>query len=298
MSNLSSLRDMALFVEVARLENFSKASKSLNIPLATLSRRINAFENDFGVRLLNRTTRKVKLTELGQQYFKRCEHVVDAAKLAQEFLRGAADLPKGNINMTMPVDLGVYIIGPHLAKFTRKFPGITLNIDLSARNSDLISDNINIAIRIGKVKENHLVTRQVGYVDMSLYASQHYLDLHGRLTHPNELSQHSCLLTKQQDKGSSWLLKSKEKEISVAVSGSVIANNLGMLKNLAEQDLGIVCLPPILIKDSVHSKRLEPVLPNWACARLPLNAVMPSQMQPSIVNILLDFIQKKLVILT
>ncbi len=130
MSDLSALHDMTLFVEVARAKNFSAAGRHLGVPVATLSRRIAAMEREFGVRLFDRTTRRVELTEAGARYFERCAHLADEARLAQEALRETATRPSGHLRLSMPVDLGVYVIGPLLPEFARQFPGITLDLDL------------------------------------------------------------------------------------------------------------------------------------------------------------------------
>ena len=112
MSDLSALHDMTLFVEVARTANFSRASGNLGVPGATLSRRIAAMERKFGVRLFDRTTRRVELTDAGRRYFERCAHLVDEARLAQEALRDTTAQPSGHVRLSMPVDLGVTVIGP------------------------------------------------------------------------------------------------------------------------------------------------------------------------------------------
>ena len=120
---------MTLFVGVARTGNFSRASLALGVPGATLSRRIAAMERQFGVRLFDRTTRRVELTAAGRRYFERCGHLVDEARLAQEALRDDARRPSGHVRVSMPVDLGVYVIGPLLPDFVRQYPGITFDLD-------------------------------------------------------------------------------------------------------------------------------------------------------------------------
>jgi len=195
----------------------------------------------------------------------------------------------------MPVDLGVHLVGPHLPEFNRRFPDISLNIDLSARNSDLISDQVDIAIRLGKVQGDQLITRRIGSIDLKLYASPGYLDSHGRPTHPRELEQHICLLTGGNGKKLIWRLQSDGESINVPVQGPIKANNLGFLKLLAEKDMGIACVAPILIKSSLGKGLLEPVLSAWAFRNLPISAVMNSRLQPEAVSVFLEFIQQWLI---
>ena len=184
MGDLSALHDMTLFVEVARTGNFSRASTNLGVPASTLSRRIAAMERASGVRLFDRTTRRVELTDVGQRYFERCAHLVDEARLAQEALREAATLPSGHVRVSMPVDLGVFVIGPLLPEFARQFPGISFDLDLSARHTDLVGEHVDVAIRLGTVKDEQLIARRIGAIEQALFASPAYLDLRGRPAQP------------------------------------------------------------------------------------------------------------------
>ena len=165
MGDLSVLHDMTLFVAVARTGNFSRAGAYLGVPGATLSRRIAAMEREFGVRLFDRTTRRVELTDAGRRYFERCAHLVDEARLAQEALRESAALPSGHVRVSMPVDLGVFVIGPLLPEFARQFPGISFDLDLSPRHTDLVGEHVDVAIRLGGVKDEQLVARRIGAVE-------------------------------------------------------------------------------------------------------------------------------------
>ena len=144
---------MTLFVEVARAGNFSRASAHLGVPGATLSRRIAAMEREFGVRLFDRNTRRVELTDAGRRYFERCTHLVDEARLAQEALRESAALPTGHVRVSMPVDLGVFVIGPLLPEFARQFPGISFDLDLSPLPDDaIVYDRVYAPLPTGLLK--------------------------------------------------------------------------------------------------------------------------------------------------
>ena len=196
MGNLSALLDMTLFVEVARTKSFSLASRNLGVPGATLSRRIAAMEREFGVRLFDRTTRRVELTEAGRRYFERCGRLVDEARLAQEALRETAEQPSGHVRLSMPVDLGVLVIGPLLTDFARQFPGITFDLDLSPRYTDLVGDHVDVAIRLGTVKDDQLVARRIGSIAQALYAATAYLALRGTPTQPADLVEHECIVAR------------------------------------------------------------------------------------------------------
>ncbi len=298
MSDLSALHDMTLFVEVARAASFSRASTKLSVPGATLSRRIAAMEREFGVRLFDRTTRRVQLTEAGRRYLDRCGHLVDEARLAQEALRETAAQPRGHVRLSMPVDLGVVTIGPLLTDFARQFPGISFDLDLSPKKADLVSDQVDVAIRLGPVKNDKLIARRIGSVDQRLFAAPAYLELRGHPSQPADLVEHECILMRgAQAQQALWRLQGdtdSSATAEVAVRGRFMANNVGLMRVLAERGMGIAVLDPSLVREPLAKGRLLQVLPEWAAQRLPIHAVMSSRLQPARVRALLDFLVARL----
>lgn len=297
MTNLSVLHDMALFVEVARTGNFSRASLVLGMPGATLSRRIAAMERELGVRLFNRTTRRVELTDAGKRYFGRCVHLVDEARLAQEALRENSAQPSGHVRVSMPVDLGVYIIGPLLSGFARQYPEITFDLDLSPKHADLIGEQLDVAIRLGSIKDDKLVARRIGSIAMALFAAPAYLDSHGHPAQPADLVKHECIEVRgEQQQPSIWRLQRGNDSTQVAVRGRFKLNNLGLMHVLAERGMGVAVLAIPLVRDAVLEGRLVQVLPDWVVPALPIHAVMSSRFQSASVRALLDFLAAQLAI--
>ena len=294
MSDLSALHDMTLFVEVARTKNFSAAGRNLGVPVATLSRRIAAVEREFGVRLFDRTTRRVELTEAGARYFERCAHLADEARLAQEALRETATRPGGHLRLSMPVDLGVYVIGPLLPEFARQFPGITLDLDLSSRHADLVGDHVDVAIRLGEVKGDQLVVRRIGSAPRGLFASPTYLDLRGAPAHPDELASHECVLLRAPRMQARWRLERDGAAVDVTVRGRTMLNNQGLMRVLVERGMGVGVLAPDLARDSLASGRLVRVLPQWTMTPLPVQAVTSSRLQPASVKAFVAFLADRL----
>lgn len=295
MGDLSVLHDMLLFVEVARTASFSRASRNLSVPGATLSRRIAAMEREFGVRLFDRTTRRVELTEAGRRYFERCGPLVDDARLAREALRETSAQPSGHVRISMPVDLGVTVVGPLLSDFAHQYPDISFDLDLSPKNMDLVGDQIDVAIRLGAVKNEALVARRIGSVDQRLFASPAYLTLHGDLAEPADLVRHECILLRGPQRQALWRLQGDADETAeVVVRGRFMVNNVSLMRVLAERGMGIAVLDPSLVRELLDSGRLLPVLPGWSAPRLPLHAVMSSRLQPASVRVLLDFLAARL----
>lgn len=294
MTDLAALYDMTLFVEVARTASFSRASANLNVPGATLSRRIAAMERKLGVRLFDRTTRKVQLTDAGQRYFERCGDLVDQARLAHEALRESAERPSGHVRVSMPVDMGVNHVGPLLSEFARRYPGITFEFDLSPSNRDLVGEHVDVAIRMGAVKGDQLVVRRIGTVDMWMFAAPGYLERRGEPLQPADLVEHECITFPAARRKARWRLLREASATEVTVSGRFAANNLGLMRVLAERGLGIAVLSHALARDAVHAGRLVPVLQGWTLPPLPVHAVMSSRLQPASVRAFVDFLAVRL----
>lgn len=292
MSDDANLQHMALFVEVARARNFTRASAKLGVPTPTTSRAIAAMERRFGVRLFDRTTRKVELTDAGQRYFDRCAPLVDAARLADEVLREAATLPTGLVRVSMPVDFGVQIAGPLLAEFALMNPGISLDLDLSPQHSDLISEHVDVAIRFGAVEDDSLVARRLGWIERSLFASGAYLQRCGTPQQPDDLAEHQCILVLGSKRHVKWRLTRGENMVEVAVGGRVAANNHALMQELAERGLGIAALTPSLVRAALRAGRLVPILQAWSLSRMPVNALTTSRLQPACVRALIDFLSR------
>jgi len=297
MSDLSVLHDMTLFVEVARAKNFSAASRRLDVPVATVSRRIAAMERDFGVRLFDRTTRRVELTEAGARYFERCEHLADEARLAQEALRAIANQPRGVIRVSMPTDFGVDIIGPLLPEFARRFPGIRFDLDLSSRVVDVAADPVDLAIRLGPIGDDKLIARPLGAIERTLYASDAYLDRRGRPTSPAELAQHDCILqrTRPPVAQARWRLSRGDESVDAAVHGRFAVNSVGLMQVLAARGMGIAMLTESMLRrDLTAGARLERVLPGWVAPPMPIHALVATRLQPAAVKAFLDYLRSKL----
>ena len=194
----------------------------------------------------------------------------------------------------MPVDLGVYVVGPLLPEFARQFPGITFDLDLSSRKTDLVGDHVDIAIRLGDVKGDQLVARRLGGVERALFASPAYLDLRGEPGAPAELAEHDCLQLQPARRSASWRLERDGEAVDVAVRGRIAVNNHGLTRLLAERGLGIAALTPDLVRDALASGRLVRVLPHWTMPALPIHAVTASRLQPASAKAFIEFLRTRL----
>ena len=297
---------MVLFVEVARTRSFSAAGRNLGVPTPTLSRRIAAMEARFGVRLFERSTRRVTLSSAGQRYFDRCANLADEARLAEEALLDSTEQATGHLRLAMPVDFGLHVLSPLLYEFGIRYPLITFELDLSSLHRDLAEGKVDVAFRLGEVKEDQLVARRIGFVRRKLFAAPSYLKSRGHPLQPADLATHQCIGVPGGISGISgisgmrWRLigdensTNTEDSVDVSVQGRFLTNNIGMMKLLAERGGGIAALDPTLLVDALNRGVLERVLPNWEFPRFPLYAVTTSRMQPARVKLLIDFITPRL----
>ncbi len=286
-----ALQDVSLFVEVARTGSFSRAAQNLGLSTATVSRRIGALEQRTGTQLFNRTTRRVELTGIGSRYFERCNHLVDEARLAQQALFDEAGRASGHLRLSMPVDLGVALIGPLLPQFARLYPAITFDVDLSPQHRDLLGDRFDVALRLGGVRETNLVSRRIGWMEQGLFAAPAYLARRGAPARPAELDGHDCIFVGNGKAGATWRFEpARGSTVSVQVKGRFSVNNHGLMRSLAERDMGIAALAPSLCRDSIAAGRLVPVLNQWTVPRLGVHVATASRTQSACARAFIEFV--------
>ncbi|GAB2889929.1 LysR family transcriptional regulator [Paralcaligenes sp. KSB-10] len=290
----TSLDDIALFVEVAKRKSFSRAAEALEMPVSTLSRRINELERIIAVRLLNRSTRKIELTEAGSVYFERCQHIVAEARIAHEQLLEVAQQPKGRLRISMPTSFSVSFMPAILRGFCELYPDIECEIDLGISPIDLLADSFDIVFRFGAQPDSGVISRRISNVAVCLYASSAYLARHGTPAVPADLAQHQCLRSSAGREGSTWVLTSGSKVEEVTVSGRLAINNIGMLQRMTTQGMGIAPLPNHCSVATDLAERLQRVLPEWEFKPIPLMALFPSRMMPVKVRAFIEYLQARL----
>ena len=291
------LQDIGFFVEVARAQNFTRASKASGVPIATLSRRISLMEKRIGVRLFQRTTRRLALTEPGRRYFERCERIVQDAAAAQEVLRAAAEQLSGHLRLSMPVEFGLTLIAPIIDEFARHYPDITIDAELSPRPADFIDENIDISIRLGDIKDPSLIVRRLGNATRQLYASPSYLTRQGTPQQPEELARHDCILQSYMAQPGVWRLTSDKKSVDVDVHGRFSTNNVSMTLKFTEMGYGVAAISPAIARQAYDSGTVKQVLPDWSFPPMPVHAVMTSRLVPARVRTFVDFLANHLTVI-
>jgi DNA-binding transcriptional LysR family regulator len=288
------LRDMALFVEVARAGSFTKAAQRLGLPTSTLSRRIQALERSLKIKLMLRTTRSVELTEAGTVYLKRCADIVDAAKIAHENIRDLANVPRGHLRVSLTGDFGPIFIAPYLAIFRTSYPEITFDLDMTPHRVDLATEPFDLALRIGTLADSSLIARRLALLKVSLYAAPSYIASRGVLKRPEDLALHDSIPTRRGANGAHWTLSDGKEVRRIALKCPFVANSLGMIRMLTISGAGIGMLDEAMVLQDVKQGRLVRVLPQWSLDRIPINAVTASRLMPEKTRVFVEFLAKRL----
>lgn len=287
------LNDMALFVEVVKAKSFRKAAEAMEMPNSTLSRRISMLEKAIGLRLLHRTTRRIELTEAGQLYFDRCKRIVDEARLAHEQLGEMLARPSGLLRASLPVDFANIYLAPLIAEFAHRYPGISFDFDLTPRQVDLISEPVDVVIRMGEPADSNLIARKLATLSRRLYASPRYLEINGEPAHPSELVNHECLRLRSS-RGDKWLLTNAGETMEAPVGGRFQLNSVGMLRRLASLDLGIAVLPEGIAADDVRNGLLKEVLAQWHPTPIPVYSLTETRLLPAKTQCFIEFLREQL----
>lgn len=287
---MSHLIEMEAFLVVVEEGSFTAAASRLAVTKSYASKLVARLEDRIGVRLLQRTTRQLTLTEAGRAYFERCS---EAMQVVNEAEAAAAELqtsPQGRLRISLPTAFAVDYMAAPLAEFKARYPQLTVEAILADRKIDLLAEGFDLALRIGEMADSSLIIRQLAGVDRTVCASPEYLRRRGPINEPEELSRHDCLLYAYHAVPTTWRLKGPEREAVVEVAGSLVANHAAMLVEAACQGLGLVFCPVFLTAASLRAGRLVRVLPEW---RFPLtvSAVFPNARHvPAKVRIFVDFL--------
>lgn len=268
---------MRVFVKVVETGSFSEAARQTGQTPSWVSRQIGILEDQLGVRLLNRTTRRLNATEAGLLYYRRARDIVadfDDANLAVSQHEGA---PRGTLRLNVPSNFGRLHIAPALGEFIRAYPEIGIDLSMTETVVDLIEDGADMAVRIGKLPDSSLIARKLATQRRIICASPAYLDMHGVPQTPQDLKNHNCLTLKSLSGSMSWRLRGANGAVDIDVSGNLHADTGGALLSAALGGLGIVRPPTWLAGAEIQAGRLVRILPDHEVlpTDIPIQAVYP-----------------------
>lgn len=288
---MDKLAAMRIFAAVVDEGGFSAAARRLNLSKSTVSTIVRELEANLGVALLNRTTRRVSMTEAGTAYKQRCDQIL--ADIEEAELEAAEQTlnPRGTLKLSVGLSFGMIAVAPALAPFMAAFPDISIDLLLSDRIVDLVDEGVDLAIRIGFLEDSSLMTRKLATTRRIVCAAPAYLDRHGRPDKPEDLRRHHCLIYTLLASGGAWSFQRGGKPFSIPLKGRLAANNGDVLARAAVDGLGICFTPTFLVADALRAGQLVPLLEDFELPPLGIHAVYPANRHVSAkVRAFIDFL--------
>lgn len=268
---------MEAFVAVVDCGSFVRASERLAVSTTTVSRLVSELEAHLQVRLLQRTTRRLSLTDLGRTYYQHAVTLLDELIAAEAVVSSSAQAASGVLRVSAPVSFGGRHLAALLPQFHAAHPQVRVELSLNDRIVDLVDEGHDVAIRITEQLAGTLVARPLAPVRLVICAAPDYLARHGTPRTPEELSGHQCLLYSYTEQPGNWLLAGPEGPVAVPVKGFLSANNGDALREAALAGAGIVRQPSFIVGDDLQAGRLVPLLCEYAPPPITACAVYPSR---------------------
>jgi DNA-binding transcriptional LysR family regulator len=276
MSKLPDLEGLAIFAKVAEARSFAAAASELSLSKATVSKAVSRVEQRLGGRLFNRTSRRLALTDLGQQLAQRASALLAEAEAVEAEAMDQSASPRGLIRLAAPMSFGLRMVAPILPDFLALYPEISVDLHLSDERIDLIGEGFDVALRIGALPDSSLRARQLCPVSRLVVGAPAYFERRGRPTHPAHLADHACLGYAYLATPDVWRFRNADgEEASVRPSGPLRANNADAMMPALLAGLGIAVQPDFIVADALADGTLESVMPGWSMPGSALHLVTP-----------------------
>ena len=292
---MDKLRAMHAFVNVVQNKSFAVAAERLNVSPSIISKQVAALEELLGIRLLNRTTRRVAITDTGQHYYESCVKVLTELEAADESARDMQRNPSGTITLRAPHSIAVLYLRRMIAKFSAEYPEvqITLIIDeYPAQSVMAIERGLDLALHLGPTFSTSLAVRELAEIDWYACASPRYLRAHSTPRHPQELQSHNCLVHLNMAPDRRWHFEGPDGETSVQVNGSLVSNSSLILRDAALGGMGIAMLPTFCAAKELSAKSLVRLLSAYATPQRNLCVLFTRDRKlPSRVRLFLEFME-------
>src|SRR5574337_1000833 len=292
---MDKFREMQAFVAVADQGSFVAAAQALGMSKAAVSRYVADLEARLGVRLMQRTTRRLTLTTEGHLFLERCRDALAQIEDAENELLLASTVPRGLVRVNGPVTFGNLHLAPLWGEFLAHYPQVELDITLADRVVDLVEEGYDLAVRIGRLASSTLISRQVAVDQAVLCASPAYLEGHGWPRQPADLEHHHTIAYSYLSTGDRWVFQGPEGEVSVRVRPRLRANSGDTCRAAALAGQGIIKQPTFLIGEDLRAGRLLAILPEWRGAEFGIHLVYPSRrFLPPQMRVLVAFLAERL----
>lgn len=280
------------FISVVDTGSFNQAAELLEASTAAVSRRVSGLEAALNVRLLNRTTRKIELTEAGLQFYQDVVNIFQSLDEAQERIKTSSDNIKGNLRISAPLSFGITSLTPILTGFMKLHPELKIHLQLEDHRTDFVAEGIDVGIRVGGLEDSTLVALPITTIDAVFCAAPSYLKSYGTPTVPEDLVTHNCLRYSLINPKLGWVVQDKGVERRIEVNGTLTSNNGNALKEAAIEGIGVLQSPMFIIGDAIAKGQLVEILPEYKPAPLGLYAIKLSRKFTSAkVNAFIDYLK-------
>jgi DNA-binding transcriptional LysR family regulator len=281
---------MALYVKVVENNSFSRAAEREGIPVSTISRKISELEKALGIRLLERSTRRLRMTEIGQDYYQRCRRGLEEFETANLMVKDQQAQVSGRLRLSVPPSISDVLVIRLIEDFQALYPNATVNCLVTDRHVNHIEDGIDISLRVGDLKDSSLVARRLLRYRSVLVASPRYLERAGAPSHPNELPLHGLIAFSRWEPAVTWVLEHNGETHKVNVQPRIAINDYAGVQSAVINGLGISEIPSIICGPGIQDGRLVEIMPEWQFSPVTLSAVYPSNRNLSrLVRLFKDF---------
>ena len=289
------MNDMTVFAAVVEHSGFSAAGRALGLPKSNVSRRVARLEDALGARLLERSTRRLRLTEVGTIYHRHCRRIVEEAEHAERSVDELLEVPRGLLRVAATITAGQQLLGPLVAEFLTGHPEIDLDLTLTNRPVDAIEEGFDVVVRVGALADSGLIAKALGASRFHLYAGTAYMGARDAPDDPAMLAGHDCLVMGEDPSPTTWRLSSRGGERTIRVRPRVTVNDYTTLRRVAVDGGGIAPLPSYMCDELEQSGELIRVLPGWSLPPVPFHAVFPSHRGATPkVRAFLDFLAERI----
>ena len=291
---MDRLNAMQLFVRVAELGSFAAVASQAGVAPSVITRQIAGLEAHLGIKLMERSTRRLRLTSAGAAYLEKCRVILNLVDTAEADIAEERQMPRGHIRVAMPLVYGTRRVAPLLLEFVGSHPEVRLDMEYSDRRQNLIEEGIDLSIRITTDLAPGDIARKISTSRMKVVASPAYLSRHGRPRVPSDLSHHEFLGYLNSPMGTLPFIVGKHVE-NVPVRSRINANNGVVLTEAAAQGIGITCAPDFLVDEFIAAGRVVAILDDFEMPQLGVYVMLPSNRQvPHRVRVLMDFLAARL----
>lgn len=281
-----------VFRHVVELGSFAEAARRLNLSPAAISKNVNELESYLGVRLMNRTTRKMSLTESGSFYYNRVAHVLDDLVDADDVITDLQQIPKGTLRVSAPVTVTLTCLSNEIPKFLERYPELSLDLQLDDRRVNLIEEGFDMALRgTDKLEDSSLVARKLKVMKHAVCCAPSYLEKYGTPKSPEELVNHNCVQFSLSAHATEWTFKKEGRSVTIPIHGRYKVDSSLAVRDALRNGFGLSLIPLMYVREDLMAGRLQTVLDDWAPNESILYAIYPSRRYViSKVRVFIDFL--------